>query len=76
MTRPTPTRMLAAGMLATLIRDHVCGTACTGTARAGDRIIQLRCPYTTLDLDDPAARRLVQTMYASEARAAMKGHPR
>lgn len=69
--RITPDKGHAAGMLRALVAGHTCGTACTGTAYIGGEPRALQCPYSLLDMDNPADRRTVQTLYASEARAAM-----
>jgi hypothetical protein len=70
--RTTPTRSEALGMLEALTASHRCGQACNGTVALGDGShVQLSCPYDRLDLDNPADRRIVAGMYASEARAAM-----
>jgi hypothetical protein len=72
MARPTPTIEHAEGMLAGIKSTHTCGEACTASVRRGDgSTVQLACPYTRLDVLDEADRRIVQSIYAIEARAAM-----
>jgi hypothetical protein len=72
MTRLTPTIQHARGMLAALTASHTCGLVCTSRTTLGDgTVVQLSCPYGRLDMHDEADRRIVQTMYANEARAAM-----
>ena len=68
----TPTREHAEGMLASIKANHTCTTACTDTKVLGDgKRIQLRCPWEQIDLDNPADRRIVQGVYAAEAREAL-----
>jgi hypothetical protein len=70
--RPIPTVEHAEGMLAALKRGHSCTEACTGTTVLGDgKVLQLRCPWEQIDLGTPTDRRIVASVYASEARAAM-----
>lgn len=72
MSRPTPTRDEAAGMLNAIKASHTCTVACTGVVTLGKGDSKnLRCPWEQIDLDNPADRRIVQGVYASEARAAM-----
>lgn len=73
----TPDRAHAAGMLEGLVASHTCGAACTGSTTIGrlsraPKSINLSCPLDLLDLDNPADRRIIQSMHASEARAAMR----
>ena len=74
MTRPTPTIEHAAGMLAGIKQGHQCTEVCTGTTVLGDgKVLNLRCPWENIDLAKDADRRLVASVYAIEARAAMWG---
>lgn len=73
MSRPTPTREEAQGMLDAIKSTHTCTEACTGTTVLGDgKTLRLRCPWEQIDLDSPSDRRIVQGVYASEARRAMR----
>jgi hypothetical protein len=56
----TPTRAHAAGMLAALKSSHNHGL-CLST----------RCVWDALNLDSESDRRVIQSVYANEARAAM-----
>lgn len=72
----TPTCEHAAGMFEALVASHTCGRACNseqviGRMSPNPQTIRLRCPLSQIDLDNPADRRTVQSMYAAEARAAM-----
>jgi hypothetical protein len=68
----TPSRETAAGMLAGLTAGHVCTEACTGTVTLGDgHVVHLTCPWSRMDLDDEAHRRIIQSVYAAEARRAL-----
>lgn len=72
----TPTREHAAGMLAAIQKSHTCTEACTATIQLGGPygyFKQLRCPWECIDLDSETDRRIVQSVYAAEARAAMGG---
>ena len=73
MARPTtPTREAAQGMLTALSRGHECTEACTGATTLGDgHVIQLTCPYKRLDVDSETDRRIIGSIYAIEARAAL-----
>ena len=74
MTRPTPTLEHAAGMLAGIKQGHQCTEACTGTTVLGDgKVLNLRCPWEQIDLDSESDRRIIGSVYAIEARAAMPG---
>lgn len=75
-TRPIPTREHAAGMLAAIQQGHECGEACTSMIRLGGPfgdLVKLKCPYKVLDLDSETDRRIIGSIYAIEARAAMAG---
>lgn len=70
--RRTPDREHAAGMLAAIKRGHVCTEACTSTVTLGDgKRMTLTCPYERLDLDSGVDRRIIGSIYAIEAKAAM-----
>jgi len=72
MTRPTIDRDSAVGMLTAIKRDHECTEACTGTVTLGDgKVVTLVCPWERLDMDVEADRRIVASVYAMEARAAL-----
>ena len=71
----TPTREHAEGMLSAIKKSHTCTEACTASVRLGGPfgdLVQLRCPWEQIDLDSPTDRRIVQSVYASEALAAME----
>ena len=69
----TPTREHAEGMLSAIKNTHECTVACTGHVTLGDgKVVALVCPWERIDLDNPSDRRIVQGVYASEARAAMR----
>ena len=71
--RRTPDREHAAGMLAAIKRGHECTEACTGSVALGDgKAITLTCPYERLDLDSGVDRRIIASIYAIEAKAAME----
>lgn len=59
MARPTPTKAHAEGMLAGILSQR------RSEGRTGPH------PYGTLNLDDPVDRRIVASVYAEMARAAM-----
>jgi hypothetical protein len=61
MTRPTPDREHAEGMLAGILAQRRL-EGLTGPH-----------PYDHLDLDDPVDRRIVGSVYALMARAAVRG---
>lgn len=62
----------AAGMLRALRVGHACGEACTGQVTLPDgHVIELACPYDRLDPESPADRKIIASMYAHEALAAM-----
>jgi len=64
----------ASGMLAALRRGHECTYACTGEVTLGDgATLTLTCPYERLDPEDPTDRRIIGSIYAIEARAALIG---
>lgn len=68
----TPTIEQAEGMLAGIKSQHACTEACTGTVTLGDgHVVTLTCPWQRLDMTSEADRRIVQTVYASEARRAL-----
>ena len=70
---PTPTAAEAKGMLKGLMQGHACGEACVGKFTLGDgTVVDLTCPYSRLDPNSPADARIIQTMYAEAARAALR----
>lgn len=72
MTRETPPIQVAKGMLAAIRRGHECTEACTGTVTLGDgKVVTLTCPWERLDVNNEQDRRIISTVYADEARAAM-----
>lgn len=75
--RPIPTIEHAEGMLAAIRATHTCTEACTGTVTLGDgKVVTLTCPWERLDLRNGQDRRIVASVYASEARTAMVGGAR
>ena len=60
MTRQTPERVHAEGMLAGILKQRA-AEGLTGPH-----------PYDTLDLDDPVDRRIIGSVYALMALAAMR----
>lgn len=73
----TPTQPEAEGMLTAIQRSHECTEACTGTVTLGDgHVVHLTCPWQRLDMTVEADRRIVGSVYASEARAALAGATR
>ena len=74
--RTTPDAATAAGMLRGLTSSHICGSACEGQYTLGDgTVIDLTCPYSRLDPENPADARTIASLYASEARAAIATQP-
>lgn len=73
--RPVPTREHAAGMLKAIVASHTCTEACTAVIHLGpySAPTQLRCPWKVIDLNSESDRRIVASVYAAEARAAMGG---
>lgn len=72
MSRPTPTKVHAEGMLASIQRSHVCGEACASTTTLGDgTTLGLKCPYSLLDTDSQVDRRIIASLYADAALSAM-----
>jgi len=70
--RETPTIEHATGMLNAIKASHTCTEACTGTTGLGDgKVLTRRCPWEQIDLDSEVDRRIVGSVYAIEARAAM-----
>jgi hypothetical protein len=61
MTRTTPERAHAEGMLAGILKQRA-AEGLTGPH-----------PYDTLDLDDPVDRRIVGSVYALMVRSAQRG---
>jgi hypothetical protein len=74
MSRETITPEQAEGMLKGIRSSHTCGEACTATVTLGDgKVLALTCPWERLDMADPSDRKVVATVYADMARAAMAG---
>lgn len=74
MTRETITAEQAEGMLKGIRSQHECREACTATVTLGDgKVLALSCPWERIDVADPSDRRVVATVYADMARAAMAG---
>jgi hypothetical protein len=59
-------------MLKALKSAHTCGEACTGYGTVGGKKKRLSCPLSTLNLELAVDRRIVGSLYASAARAAMR----
>lgn len=73
MTNRVPTAEHASGMLKAIKSTHTCGEACTSRTRLGDgTYLQLSCPWGRLNPAVEADRRIIQSVYASEAVAAMR----
>lgn len=75
MARPTiPTLSEAEGMLAAIRATHTCTEACAGKVTLGDgHVVTLVCPWERLgvELHNEQSRRIVGSVYASAARAAL-----
>ena len=63
---------LAEGQLKALTAGHICGPACTSTVIQGGQERQLTCPYKQLDPTSPKDQKIIGSIYASEALAAME----
>lgn len=58
----------AEGMLSAIRSSHECGEPCTSEVTHGDgRKVQLVCPYSRLDVNVPGDRKIIGSIYASEA---------